>query len=337
MTQTLPKGATRVGWVDVAKGAAITLVVLHHSILFLEAVGFPMGPITQANNVLVTIRMPLFFLASGLFAWSPVSGTWRGLWSRKISLLLWVYVVWSVIRFLFFSVVPWPLPENDAGTWSRLASIFVLPSGGLWFVYALAIFFVIARATRTISPWILLSVSGVLSALVGAGLLTTGVYEWDNMGMYLVFFLAGCHLRSSIVDLVGRFTLPRCATIVVVFVVASVVSYVWDLQDVPGVRLAVSVIGVTGALVVARYVSGSRAGELLKYLGRNTLPIYLVHYLFIAAVATALPEFGGGSIVISGVLTLSVTACAIAVSLAVYRVTKGVPGLYDAPAWLSGR
>lgn len=334
MTQTVQK-ATRVGWVDVAKGTAITLVVLHHSIIFLEAVGFPMGPIGKANNVLATVRMPLFFLTAGLFAMSPISGTWRALWSRKIALLLWVYVVWSVIRFAFFNVVPWPLAESDAGTWSSLAGIFVLPAGGLWFVYALALFFLVARATRTVSPWILLGVSGVLSAVVGSGVVSTGVYAWDNMGMFLVFFLAGCHGRTVLVDVVGRFTIAGCAVVTAVFAAASVASYLMDLQAIPGVRLAIGVVGVTGALVVSRFVADSKPGELLQYLGRNTMPIYLIHYLFIAAVVAVLPQIGGGSLAVSGVLAVAVTVLATVVSLAVYRVTKNVPALYDAPAWLS--
>lgn len=336
MTQTVEK-TTRVGWVDVAKGAAILLVVVHHTIIFLEAVGFPMGPIVKANNVLVTIRMPLFFLAAGLFALGPVSGSWRSLWSRKISLLLWVYVVWSVVRFVFFSVVPWPLDSSDAGTLSSLLSIFVLPSGGLWFVYALALFFVIARATRTQSPGVLLAVSGILSAVVGSGLISTGVYEWDSMATYLVFFLAGCHLRGRIVDTVDRITVPLAFGLVVVFAVASVGSYLFDLQDIPGVRLATSFVGVTGALVVARLVSDSQVGRQLQYLGRNTLPIYLIHYLAIAGIVVALPTFGGGSLAVSGALVLVISAVAVAISLGIYRVTKGVPGLYDAPAWLSRR
>ena len=60
--------APRVAWVDAGKGLAISLVVLFHSARWLD--GLPSDTVVwqTVNDVLATLRLPLFFTLSGLFA-----------------------------------------------------------------------------------------------------------------------------------------------------------------------------------------------------------------------------------------------------------------------------
>jgi hypothetical protein len=79
-------------------------------------------------------------------------------------------------------------------------------------------------------------------------------------------------------------------------------------------------------------LSRHRWPAILSWLGRRTLPIYLLHFwmilrlvsvLLVAAVAVP-PAIGL-------ILPPVVTAVAIALSLGVYAVSRRVPGLWDVP------
>ena len=90
----------RVGWPDTAKGICIILVVLWHVVTkhAIEVAGA--GPVTDAwvmlNAQLLPLRIPLFFLVSGVFAARAVldpdggggpggspRSTWSGCSSRR--------------------------------------------------------------------------------------------------------------------------------------------------------------------------------------------------------------------------------------------------------------
>ncbi|WP_121119802.1 acyltransferase family protein [Croceibacterium ferulae] len=93
------------------------------------------APLLEAANVpLGAVRMPLFFVVSGVFAASGVSRSWSDLLQRKVALFVWLLLIWSVIRFLFVSYVMLN-PDNPLeGT--RLAEIYevlVEPRTGIWF------------------------------------------------------------------------------------------------------------------------------------------------------------------------------------------------------------
>lgn len=56
----------RLAWLDAAKGGAIVLVVFHHSLLHADDLGLAPRLYETANYYLRQMRMPMFFLASGL-------------------------------------------------------------------------------------------------------------------------------------------------------------------------------------------------------------------------------------------------------------------------------
>lgn len=61
-------GKPRLGWVDAAKAISIVLVVLTHAQVELAFIGVSAVWSDAAVDVFATMRMPLFFAASGLFA-----------------------------------------------------------------------------------------------------------------------------------------------------------------------------------------------------------------------------------------------------------------------------
>lgn len=92
-------------WMDVAKGVAMFMVVFFHTSLYFseaEITNFP-GRIKQ---FLESFPMPAFMLLSGMFALRVGTWTFSQVWVRRLFPLLWLYVVWSLVRFVFYWVVP---------------------------------------------------------------------------------------------------------------------------------------------------------------------------------------------------------------------------------------
>lgn len=328
----------RLAWVDAAKGLAIFLVVVHHCVMFLDANGVLPQPWVELNGLLGSFRMPLFFLASGLFLAGPIAARWRVLLHRRVALFVYLYVLWSVIRFVFFSVVPQPVNPDETASWASLAWALVLPATGLWFIYALAVFSVAAKAIRRIPSWLQLGLAALLSVAAEAGLLPIENYAWASMARYLFFFLLGCYAKDWIVGRAKRVTVGALIGSVGAAGVAVAGIVVLDLRAVPGVSLPVSMVVVFCGVLAAAYVARWPLARPVVALGRQTLPVYLIHVMWVAGLASA-----AAAVSVPRVwLWVAPVVCAIAavgLSLATHRVLVALRlgWLFELPAALRYR
>lgn len=314
--------AERLGWVDAAKGISITLVVLFHATL-VDATPPDSGPWWVLNAVFATLRMPLFFLASGLFAGSVLRRSWPEVLRGRVLLLVYVYALWVTLRQAFFGLVDGRLDL----TWRS----YLLPDSDMWFLYVLAVFFVVARALSPVPVGLQLAAAAGVSLVVSS--LEWDVYRLDEMLAYFVFFLAGCHWSGAIRERAARVGWYRTAGVWGAFLVASVAVAAADLGTVPPFRFLLSVAalaaGVTLAVVLARFSSG----RLMGYLGRITLPIYVLHALVITVTVRLLNALGW-DVQAALVGPLLLAAVSLAASVALYQPLQRVPGLFATPRWL---
>ncbi|GAA0898151.1 acyltransferase family protein [Pseudonocardia zijingensis] len=275
----------RLDWVDAAKGMSILLVVAHHAIWFLQRSGQAPAAIVAANEALASLRMPLFFLASGLFAAGPLAASWRVVLHKRVAFFLYLFAIWTVIRFTFFAtVVPPVVDPDDSANPVEFALALFLPGPSMWFLYALALFAVLAKLMRPLPVWLQLGASGLLSALVGAGALELDGSRWTYMARLLFFFLVGLHARTPVERLAGLTSVLRVALAVAGCVGAAGVAVVFGLRTVPGVALALQCIAVATGVLFAAWIARLRFGRPLVHLGRRTLPIYLIHMLWLALI-----------------------------------------------------
>lgn len=333
-------GSARVVWVDFAKGVAILAVVVHHAVYALAAVGVEAEKLLIADQQIATFRMPLFFLASGLFAHRALTGPWRPLLRRRVALYGWVYLVWSVIAGLAATAYVPPLRPPGPGGLGTFLQGLVVPATALWFIYALAVYAVLLRAARRVPPWIQLLGSALLSFVVGSSLVSVDQYVWRMMATCLVFFVAGVHYRWVVDRLVAITTWPLAIAAALAYAGATgVVGQLWEDKP-PGVRLALSVLalvaGVCGSVVLGRV----RALGFVSWLGQRTLQVYVAHSVLIYLAVTAmdrwdlLPSGLAGAVgVTAGLVVLGVL-----VSLGIGRAADrwGAGWLYAVPrrwAW----
>ncbi|HEU4421679.1 MAG TPA: acyltransferase family protein, partial [Pilimelia sp.] len=251
----------RTQWADVAKGLCIVLVVLWHVIMkhYLQLDWKIRVPIPGAwgtfGEQLLPLRMPLFFTISGMFAVGAVSRPWRVLARTKVAKFTYLYVLWLLIHTTLLALAPGLPTDRARRPLDLLAQLTITPSN-LWYLYALALYFTIAKLSRRMPPAVVLGAAFALSAAASANLLET---PGNRGGVYqnLVFFLAGMYARPLVQRLATDGTWRRPAVAGTAFAAALAGLAATTAATVPGVWPAVSVVatifGITGAAYICRW------------------------------------------------------------------------------------
>jgi uncharacterized membrane protein YcfT len=331
----------RHAWVDAGRGLAICLVALYHATQWLGATVDVDGWVA-VSAVLATLRMPLFFVLAGLFAGKWLTASWSALWSSKLALFAWVFLVWGAIGTVI-SVIGQSLRGVSLADVSapRLVLAWLRspfePRFELWFIWALALFFITAKLLRRVDPRIQLAVAAVVSAAALSGW-ETEVVGYSGALKYFVFFLAGLYLKEHVLALGRRPLGVLLVSAVVAWAALSVAIPVFDLRTVPGLYFVNCVLGVVAGVTVSRALVRI---PRLAAIGANTLPVYLTHTPLIvlmtvglAALADVLPLDA-----IASILPPLVAAAAIVLSLVLSSLASRGPlaVLYRAPHRLSVR
>ncbi|WP_210479313.1 acyltransferase family protein [Naasia sp. SYSU D00948] len=324
-------------WVNFAKGVAIILVVLYHSMLFLRSIEFEGGGMGRAKTALEMFPMPVFLAIAGMYHQRVVTWTLGETWRRRLLGYLYLYVLWSVIRFAFYLVVP-NVRSDGAGSYASdplaLLTILVWPISSYWFILALAVFTLVLWLVRKLPPWIPITGAAVLSIAFSTGFVTVRNVGWDRMGEYLVFFLVGALAARKLFAAVPKapwWVVP--ASLAVYGASAAVAAFVPAGSRVPGVVLVGQVAAVVFGATASHLLVRLRPLSWVSYLGTRSLHLYLIHVFVIAglaAVVQALPQLsllpGRGFLVLGAMVVL-----VIAISALLGRLLSRVSWLYVPP------
>ncbi|MEO3745058.1 pyridoxal-phosphate dependent enzyme [Plantactinospora sp. B5E13] len=324
-----PAAGQRAEWADVAKGVCIILVVLWHVVVkhYLQVdwhLGVPLpGVWGTFGEQLLPLRMPLFFTISGVFAANALTRPWRVAARSRIAGFLYLYAIWLLIHTTVFAAAPGLPTERATSPLGLLEQLTITPSN-LWYLYALALYFAFAKAVRRI-PWpAVLAAAALLSMVTAAGLLDT---PGNRGGFYqnLVFFLGGLYLKPYVQRWAATATDRRLRWTFAGYAGAAAGMAVAGAQRWFGVWLVVSVLavafGITAAVRVTRW---PRISGPLSALGRQTLPIYLIHMPLLAVVhhllVGPLSELSpAGQVVVAIEYPIVLTVVLLAACLAVHR------------------
>jgi peptidoglycan/LPS O-acetylase OafA/YrhL len=165
-------------------------------------------------------------------------------------------------------------------------------------------------------------------------------FAWRNMAMYLVFFLAGCHLAGGVKAAAAAVTPSRAIALVVVWLLALGGAATSDLLRVPGVLLVVSVLAVAAGVAVSTRLTDRVVGRQLRRLGQKTIDVYLPHVMIIggmtwliAATGVEVPPRVGALLV--PVLAVAAVLLSLLVSSGLQRA--GATWLFSLPGRLAYR
>ncbi|MFC9918991.1 acyltransferase family protein [Agromyces binzhouensis] len=320
------------------KGAAIIMVVYYHATLYLQHQGVE-GVLGRAKAAFELFPMPAFLLIAGLFSARIVSWTFADLWRRKLLPLIYLYVVWSVLRAAFYLVVPGlngELGELPATNILSLALIFVWPSSSYWFVYALFLFTFALWAVRRLPALVVVIVAGIVSTLFTSGLVNAGNIGWNRVGALAVFFVAGALYAEPVFVAVQRSRPIHLIAAAAIFVAVSALVLFAGMRWLPFLVLVGQIAAVAFGVMLSKLLARVRPFGFLSYLGSRSLKIYLIHLFVIvsaaAIVGTLNPDWPRW---LDFLVLVSVVLLAIFASLWIARATAAVRWLYLPPPWLT--
>ncbi|MBT0769739.1 acyltransferase family protein [Kineosporia sp. J2-2] len=329
-----PDTDPRLGWIDTARGLAIVLVVFIHASEWVQETTVSVPLWDQVNAVLGSLRMPVFFLCAGILATRWLYASWSDLLARKVLLLGWVYLLWQVISS-FEAIVASRITGEELAPVRMLVSLAATPAQPrfeLWFVWALAVFFVVARFCSRFSLAPQLGVSALLAALTLSSLVPEINPGWNGVLKYYLFFLVGCYYGPLFKALAARMTRSVGLALIAGWLLVAVVAQVSGAAGWPVVGLAVQILGLVAGLGLALLLQDVK---LLSHLGSNTMPIYLAHTPLLVLMAVVLHPIADSGAVqgIKWLLPALLTAPAIWLALLLHDTLMKTPArvLYEPP------
>lgn len=343
MTDAPPAPVTREAWGDALKGLLIVLVVLWHVIMksYLQVdwtISLPIpGVWGIAGDLIWSFMMPLFLLVSGYFASTALTRPWAVVARTRIARFFYLYLLWSLIHMAAMWAFP-DFPTLVPRSVAEFVEYLTISPPNTWYLYALALYFLVAKALVRVPPWLLIVAAGVLAVAVSAGFVEV-VGNRGSLLFNLVFFLLGLHLAPQVRGLVRRATLPQLVLAVVGYLVAFGTMRLTHTETLPGVWPLVSACGVVMGLTMAPLLARTPVvADGLTALGRQSLPIYVIHMPLLALADLALAGWLSGArvavqLIAAVTLPVLLTGLIVAVSLLLNRVLArdGLYWLFDLP------
>ena len=333
----------RLSWVDSAKGISIILVVMMYSVFNVGQDADGVGLFHYVIGFATPFRMPEFFLISGLFLDQVLTRNWKAYADRRAVQYLYFYALWAVIHI----VLKVGVLSADPGTAaSDLIWAIVEPYGVLWFIYLLAAFSLTTKLVYELRAprW---AVFAVAAALQIANV-QTGSYLLDQFAEYFVYFYAGYALAPVIFRIVDEALAHKGVALAALFLYAMVNAALvfspgyavlpehiqMGYAALPGLHLALALIGSLALCVTAALIAGFRATAWLRWLGEHSIVVYLVFVLPMSFARIALDKLGLiDDVTLSSLIVMLV---AIGVSVGLYLAVQWTGRgkfLFERPAW----
>lgn len=327
----------RVDWVDYSKGVCMVLIVMMHSTLGVEeamngAVGF-LHPVVEFAQ---PFRMPDFFLIAGLFLSRVIDRDWGHYADKKVVHYLYFYVLWLFISFAFKA----PSMAGELG-WSGVGELFLLsfvdPFGTLWFIYLLPVLFVVVKLTKQFRiPWQVVLVVGAALEILP---IHTGWLVIDEFATRFVFFYIG-YLFAPLVFRIAETAMRHVGPTILALLAWAVANWalvVSGIAPLPLVSLGWGLVGCMAVVAFGALMSLTRFGVPLRYLGENSIVVYLAFFIFMAGARTVLVSTG--IITDVGMISLVVTAAGVIGPVLMFWAVRRTPlrFLFRRPAWVTFR
>lgn len=271
-----------IAWINAARGLAIFLVILHHAVQWTDSAGYLSHVWLEITWAMATIRLPLFFAIAGILAVKWMRRSIGELLRSKVATLVWLYVLWQMFTLLSYLVVPNVSTPGKSNFRELLtaAATPVLPQNSLWFLWALALFFILGRTLfARVPPWAVLVPAAAVSSLTIAGVLQTGNLGWDGALSNFIFFTAGIYGKELLVSFAA--VLNTWAAVAVVAGWAACMVFM-PATDGVGLNIFTRALGLAAGISLGVLLQG---WHRLAAAGRETLVYYLPHYIILGLLA----------------------------------------------------
>jgi uncharacterized membrane protein YcfT len=323
----------RYNWVDYSKGICILGVVIMYAEIKLKGSLGSVGWVESIAIFMKPFRMPDFFLLSGLFLGRVIDRPWREYLDKRALHYLYFFVLWSVIFFLFrvtaikLGLFP---ADNEPDT---LIFRLIHPFAMLWFIQLLPILFIATRLLKSAPAWAVL----ILGVTIQAFPAESYWGQVENFCDRFIYFYIGYRFASYLFQLAGWTVKHQivAAGALVVWAGINATAISTGISKLPLVSVFLGLAGSSAVIVLGCLLMQLPFTNWIRYLGENSIVIYLGFYLpmmFIAVAARKLTPFiDAGSI---GAIT---TALSILAALIMFWATRKTvfSFLFKRPGWIS--
>ncbi|MDI4665613.1 acyltransferase family protein [Xanthobacter autotrophicus] len=312
----------RAAWVDGAKGISICLVVLWHT----AGIDLPL------NNLLIFVRMPLFFFAAGFFSGKAINSGWRTLLADRAFNYYYIYALWMTIFFITIVVVRDTM-HGAPPTFADYFLNFIDPLEYLWFIFALALLFVFAKLVSPLpKPLVIGTLLIVYAISVHDG-------QWEpltfqtRMERLPLFFILGGYLYPY-ADTYARRLKAWWPVTLALFLAFTLLVLGQHLEYIAVLTLTASALGLFTVCQFCQATAQTPVGAAMGFIGRNTIYIYLLHKILIVYLVNVLEATGLSGLAGNPYLIFAlVLPASLVLGLALQR---GAPWLFEAP-WVLRR
>jgi fucose 4-O-acetylase-like acetyltransferase len=306
----------RIGWIDLAKGFCIMLVVFHH-VSSVLGVDYPFS--VQARG----FRMPLYFILSGLF-FKQYEG-FDGFLKRKTNKLL--------IPFLFFLastlVLPSLLLHHDTSLGMFFQDRVIIYNDPIWFLLCLfevnLLFYLVQWVAEKISIEHKSVLTIVMALLLGINGLVLGALQlrlplyFDSALSALPLFAFGWWFFRHTAFLPSPVNYVRDGAIaltglIVLWLFAVPVKWInnefsWEAMPV------VYLCGIGGTMMVL--IVSKMIGRLLviSYWGRYSIIILCTHYPVAMIFERIFGRYLSGGLLVAVVFVMTMVVCWLLIPL----------------------
>ena len=305
-----PQKKQRLEWLDAMRGFTMILVVANH--VGAMAFEIPHG-VSTSLQFLVLFRMPLFFFVSGFLAYKA-SLVWDlATFGTLVGKKLRVQIIPTVVFFLLAAT----LLTKDL--WATIPDWLSRPTkGGYWFtivlLYMFLVYYVFAyiESKLKVKSWIPITLLFLVSLVFYESCYLPKYFSWafgwrgrpnefmnysslTLLFQYFPFFIYGNIVHryweqaQKVMD--SRWFYP---ILVVVVIFAAMDTLKWHTLRMSWAILPLTLARFILLTMVVMYfrhyqqyfTQHSVMGASLQYIGRRTLDIYLIHYLFLPDLPT---------------------------------------------------
>lgn len=309
-TRSDDRPADRIGWLDVARGIGIVLVVLGHALggLIDSPLGLGQDGFRRTFFAIYTFHMPLFLLLSGLLVPRRLEkGT--GAFARSLlPTIVWPYFLWSALQYSLIYALGSAVNNPVDAYWPSILALPWKTVSQFWFLHALFLMHLMAIALlpRLGREGLVLTALALKALVLIAPLPVVAKLAFVHFLFYAIgAWLGPAGVERLVIDRpawVRLAVLPLLAVLAIGATLAAVPDYGVDLPllaaSSPQISnlawrfpaTAAAVCGVFALLGLASLARGPLAGGLAA-LGRLTMPIFVLHVMFIAGTRIVLIRF----------------------------------------------
>jgi len=285
----------RITWIDTAKGLAICFIVFSHSRGWLEFAGANSEWLLKlVEPIIYSAQVPLFFFMSGILSDSWIrEKNWKEFFSEKLSPLIWCFIVWQPVMFLYKYMAALILPnQQDASLFDHLLRMIISPirpNGELWFLWALILFFILAKLTRKIPKLLQILIAVLASSIMQfmtSSILSDEIVRILGNGFYgffsfYIFFLVAYLFKDYYIKYINKLSNTKGLFFVFLWFFAIYFIPYFKISFL-GSGLLVHSLAVVGGISLAKLLKNI---QIFTSLGKQTLQIYLAHTFFIVLIS----------------------------------------------------